>query len=59
MNDKQYTAMLMNLGRKLTNGQLSAKDYEERLTTIMAAYATAKQVVAEQYKIATDAANYN
>lgn len=57
MNEKQYTALLMTLGRKLTNGQLSATDYEERLSTVMAAYASAKAAVAENYKKAEDAAN--
>ena len=57
MNDKQYTAVLMTLGRKLTNRELTMEEYEARLTTIMAAYQEAKQAVAEQFKIASDAAN--
>lgn len=55
MNDKQYTALLMTLGRKLTDRQLSIKEYEERLATVTLAYNTARQAVAENYKKASDA----
>lgn len=56
MNDKQYAAILMTLGRKLTSHQISPQDYEERLTTIMAAYKAAKEAAAENLRIAETAA---
>lgn len=57
MNDKQYTGLLMTLGRKLTNGQLTASEYEERLTTIMAAYKAAQEAAAENFRTAEQAAH--